>query len=375
MTQTKPRIANSVEDLVGGTPLLRLNASLKDIPAGTWLKKVKNMDNSGSLAGELLAKVEFFNPGGSVKDRIAVHIINKAEERGQIKAGGTIVEATSGNTGAGLAMVAACRGYKCVFVMPDKMSAEKINALRAFGAKVVITPTAVLPEDPKSNYRVAERLAKEIPGAFLANQYQNPDNPEAHYMSTGPEIWEQCDGKLDYFFCGLGTGGTATGTMRYLLEKNPKIQLIGIDPVGSLYYDLIKTGKGSGAKTYLTEGIGEDFVPGTIDIKLVKDCVYVSDVEAFSATRMLAQTEGLLVGGSCGSAFYGAAQYLRYLEEKEGIKNYRAVVLIPDSGSRYLSKVFNENWLELKKVSTQWNDLRMGGDVEYIESAKKIEGV
>ncbi|MEZ4815430.1 MAG: cysteine synthase family protein [Bdellovibrionota bacterium] len=373
--KTHSKISNSVEDLVGQTPLIRLNASLRDVPAGLWLKKEKGIENHGSLHGEILTKVEFFNPGGSVKDRIAIHILNKAEERGEIKPGATVVEATSGNTGAGLAMIAARRGYKAILVMPDKMSAEKINALRAYGAKVVITPTAVLPEDPKSNYRVAERLAKEIPNAFLANQYQNPDNPEAHYLSTGPEIWEQCDGKLDYFFCGLGTGGTASGTAKFLKEKNPKIKLIGIDPVGSLYYENIKTGKGTGAKTYLTEGIGEDFIPGTIDLKLVDDAVYVSDAESFSAARMLAQKEGLLVGGSCGSAFYGAAQYLRYLEEKESIKDYRAVVLIPDSGSRYLSKVFNDPWLAEKNVSTQWNDLTLGGDVEYVDGSKKIAGV
>lgn len=373
--KTQNKISNSVEELVGWTPLLRLNASLKDIPAGHWLKKEKNIENHGSLHGEVLSKIEFFNPGGSVKDRIAIHILNKAEAEGKIKPGATVVEATSGNTGAGLAMVAARRGYKAVFVMPDKMSAEKINALRAFGAKVVITPTAVLPEDPKSNYRVAERLAKEIPNAFLANQYHNPDNPEAHYLTTGPEIWDQCDGKLDYFFCGMGTGGTASGTAKFLKEKNPKLKLIGIDPVGSLYYDMVKTGKGTGAKTYLTEGIGEDFVPSTMDLSLVDECVYVDDTESFSAARMLAQKEGLLVGGSCGSAFYGAAQYLRWLEEKEGIKNYRAVILIPDSGSRYLSKVFNDPWLLEKKVATQWNDLRLGGDVEYIDGSKKVAGV
>lgn len=370
-----PTITDSAEQLVGNTPLLRLHSSLKDIPAGSWLKKEKGIESVGSLKGEVLVKVEFFNPGGSVKDRIAIHMINKAEARGDIKPGATIVEATSGNTGAGLALVAACRGYKSIFVMPDKMSAEKINALRAFGSKVVITPTAVKPEDPRSNYRVAERIAKEIPGAFLANQYHNPDNPEAHYFSTGPEIWKQCDGKIDYFLCGIGTGGTATGTAKFLKEKNPKMKLVGIDPVGSLYYENIKTGSGSGVKTYLVEGIGEDFIPGSIDLKLIDDCVYISDEESFSATRMLAQKEGLLVGGSCGSAFYGAVQYLRYLEEKEKITNYRAVILLPDSGSRYLSKVFNDTWLEQKTVSTKWNNMRLGGDVEYIDGAKNIEGV
>jgi cystathionine beta-synthase len=372
---TKALIRNSTEDTVGETPMLRLHSSIKDIPPGEWLKKEKDINSTGSLRGDVLVKLEFFNPGGSVKDRIAVHIINKAEQRGEIKPGGTIVEATSGNTGAGLALVAACRGYKSVFVMPDKMSAEKVNSLRAFGSKVVITPTGVRPEDPRSNYRVAERLAKEIPNAFLANQYHNQDNPEAHYLSTGPEIWRQCEGKIDYFICGLGTGGTATGITKYLREKNPKVKLIGIDPIGSLYYDVIKTGKGTGAKTYLVEGIGEDFVPTTIDLKLVDECVYITDEESFSATRMLAQSEGLLVGGSCGSAYYGAVQYLRWLEETQKITDYRAVVLLPDSGSRYLSKVFNDTWLEQKKVNTKWNDLHLGAEVEYIDGSKKIEGV
>jgi cystathionine beta-synthase len=367
-------IADSVEELVGSTPLLRLSKSLKNIPAGKWMSQEKKLSTSFSLKGEVLSKIEFMNPAGSVKDRIAIHIVNKAEQRGELKAGSTIVEATSGNTGAGLAMVAAKRGYKAVFVMPDKMSAEKINALRAFGAKVVITPTAVTPEDARSNYRVAERLAKEIPNAFLANQYHNPDNPEAHYLSTGPEIWKQCDGKIDYFICGLGTGGTVSGIAKFLKEKNPQLKVIGIDPLGSLYYDIIKTGKGTGAKTYLVEGIGEDFVPSTIDLKLIDECIYVSDQESFSATRMLAQEEGLLVGGSCGSAYYGGVQYLAWLES-QGVTDYRAVVLLPDSGSRYLSKVFNDVWLKEKNVNTQWNELKLGANVEYIEGAKLIPGV
>ena len=372
------KIASSVEDLVGNTPLLKLSRSLENVPAGSWLKKEKQISTAAKITGEVFAKVEFTNPGGSVKDRIAIHIVNEAEKRGDLKPGATIVEATSGNTGAGLAMVAARRGYRSVFVMPDKMSAEKINALRAFGAKVVITPTAVRPEDERSNYRVAERLTREIPGAFLANQYHNPDNPQAHYLSTGPEIWEQTGGKIDYFFCGLGTGGTVTGVARYLREKNPKIEIVGIDPVGSLYFDVIKKGKGEGTKTYLVEGIGEDFIPSTIDLKLVDDCVYITDEESFAATRMLAQCEGLLLGGSCGSAFYGAAQYLLWKEKETGRKDYRSVILLPDSGSRYLSKVFNSQWLAEKKISTEWNGQKPseGRDtLEYITGAKEIPGV
>lgn len=367
-------IANSVEELVGSTPLLRLSKSLKNIPAGKWMLEEKRRKEPFSLKGDVLSKIEFMNPAGSTKDRIAIHMLNKAEQRGDLKAGATVIEATSGNTGAGLAMVAAKRGYKAIFVMPDKMSAEKINALRAFGAKVVITPNDVDPKDPRSKYRVAERLAKEIPNSFLANQYHNPDNPEAHYLSTGPEIWQQCEGKVDYFICGLGTGGTVSGISKYLKEKNPHLKVIGIDPVGSLYYDLIKKEKKPEFKPYLVEGIGEDFVPSTIDLKLIDECVYVSDAESFSATRMLAQEEGLLVGGSCGSAFYGGVQYLGWLES-QGITDYRAVILLPDSGSRYLSKVFNDVWLKEKDVRTQWNNLKLGADVEYAEGAKAIPGV
>jgi cystathionine beta-synthase len=367
-------IANSVEELVGSTPLLRLSKSLKNVPAGKWMLQEKKLSQPFSLRGDILSKIEFMNPAGSTKDRIAIHMINKAEQRGDLKAGATVIEATSGNTGAGLAMVAAKRGYKAIFVMPDKMSAEKINALRAFGAKVVIAPNDVAPTDSRSKYRVAERLAKEIPNSFLANQYHNPDNPEAHYFSTGPEIWQQCEGKIDYFICGLGTGGTVSGIAKFLKEKNSKLKVIGIDPVGSLYYDLIKKEKNPSFKPYLVEGIGEDFVPSTINLDLIDDCVYVSDEESFSATRMLAQEEGLLVGGSCGSAYYGGVQYLAWLES-QGLTNYRAVILLPDSGSRYLSKVFNDVWLKEKDISTRWNELKLGAEVEYIEGAKPVPGV
>lgn len=369
-----PKIAASVEELIGRTPLLRLKRSLEGIPVGSWLKQQLPHAETGSLKSELLAKVEFFNPGGSVKDRIALEIVNAAEKRGALKPGGTIVEATSGNTGAGLAVLASLRGYQAVFVMPDKMSAEKVNALRAYGAKVVVTPTAAEPSSPDYYCNVAKRLAETIPGAFLANQYFTPDNQAAHYRTTGPEIWEQTDGKIDIFFAGAGTGGTISGTARYLKEKNPKIRIVAIDPVGSIYAGLIREKKPSAMAPYLVEGIGEDMIPGSIDLNLIDDCVPVNDVESFSATRMLAQREGLLVGGSCGSAFFGAAQYLRMLEEKEK-RTYRAVVLLPDSGSRYLSKVFNPRWLTEKSVESDWAGAKLGGPVEYLPASKKIEGV
>ncbi|MBS1985540.1 MAG: cysteine synthase family protein [Bdellovibrionales bacterium] len=370
----QPIIAQNVEELIGRTPLLRLQDSLRDIPAGEWLRAKIPGVATGTVKSELLAKVEFFNPGGSVKDRIALAIVNSAEKSGALKPGGTIVEATSGNTGAGLAIVAAVRGYKTIFVMPDKMSAEKINALRAFGAKVVVTPTAVEPTHPEYYCNVAKRIADETPGAFLANQYFSPDNPRAHYETTGPEIWAQCEGKIDVLFAGIGTGGTLSGTAKFLKEKNPKIRIVAVDPVGSIYAGMIREGKPSPAGSYLVEGVGEDMIPGTIDLKLMNDCVTVNDRESFAATRMLAQKEGLLVGGSCGSAYYGAVQYLRWVEATEG-RTLRGVVILPDSGSRYLSKIFNPNWLNEKNVGAEWDKLSLGGKLQYLDSAKRIEGV
>lgn len=367
---------NNVDQMIGNTPLVRLNRSLKDIPAGYWLKsKIPNCPSYFSLKSEVYAKVEFFNPGGSVKDRIGKHIIDMAEKSGALKPGGTIVEATSGNTGAGLAVIAASRGYKAVFVMPDKMSAEKVNALRAFGAKVVVVPTAVEPSNPDYYVNVSLRLAKEIPGAFLANQYFNPHNPEAHYLTTGPEIWEQMEHKIDVFAAGIGTGGTLSGTSKFLKEQNPKIRVVAVDPKGSIYTDLLESGKTTESKPYLVEGVGEDMIPGTMDLKLPTDIVTVNDVESFSATRMLAQQEGLLTGGSCGTAFMGLVQFLA-LHEHTGGAPLRAVVLLPDSGSRYLTKVFNAGWLERMNVESPWNkNVQLGGVVEYLPTAKKIEGV
>ncbi|MCA9924856.1 MAG: pyridoxal-phosphate dependent enzyme, partial [Anaerolineales bacterium] len=259
-------IYNNILDTIGNTPLIRLNSVAGDVPC------------------TILAKVEFFNPGGSVKDRIGPAIIEDAERSGKLKPGGTIVESTSGNTGVGLAMAAAIKGYRTIFVMPDKMSQEKIMLLRAYGARVVVTPTAVEPEDPRSYYSVANRLVAETPNAVLANQYHNPVNPEAHIHSTGPEIWRQTNGKLTHFVAGMGTGGTITGCGRFLKSQNPHVKIIGVDPIGSILFDLHRGREGK-ADGYKVEGIGEDFLPGTLDLSVVDDVVQVGDRESFLMTR------------------------------------------------------------------------------------------
>jgi len=285
--------------------------------------------------GNLVAKVESMNPGGSVKDRIGLGMIERAERLGLIQPGGTIVEPTSGNTGVGLAMVAALRGYRLIAVMADKQSKEKQDLLRAYGAEVVVCPTDVAPDDPESYYSVADRLTREIPGAYRPDQYSNPANPEAHYRATGPEIWEQTDGAIDVFVCGVGTGGTISGTARFLKEQNPQIEVVGVDPEGSIY----TAETPEQVTTYLTEGVGEDFWPGTYDPALTDRYEMVTDAEAFAMTRRLAREEGLLVGGSCGMAVEGARRVAREDESR------LVVVLLPDSGRNYLSKVFNDAWL------------------------------
>ncbi len=317
------RVYNNILECVGDTPLVRLNHVTTGLKATVY------------------AKMEFFNPAGSIKDRVALHIIEQAEKRGDLKPGGTIIEGTSGNTGAGLAMVAALKGYKCIFVLPDKQSEEKRAALRAWGARVVVTPTNVEPEDPRSYYSVARRLVDETPNSFYSNQYHNPDNPDAHYLTTGPELYAQLDGKLDVLVGGLGTGGTITGCGRYLKEKNPDCTIVGVDPVGSLYYDYFHTGQLTQPHTYVLEGIGEDFLPSTMDFKPVDDVVRVNDRECFQMTRRLVREEGLYVGGSCGAAVAGALKYLRK-NDREGLV---AVVLLPDGASKYLSKIFNDAWM------------------------------
>jgi len=296
------------------------------------------------LSPTFLAKVEYFNPGSSVKDRIALKMVEDAEAAGILKPGGTIIEGTSGNTGMGLALAAAVKGYNCIFTTTDKQSPEKINMLRALGAEVRVCPTNVEPEDPRSYYSVAKRLAKEIPNAWYPNQYDNLSNRQAHYETTGPEIWAQTEGRLTHFVAGMGTGGTITGTARYLKEKNPAIQVIGVDTVGSVYTKLFETGvfdKGEIAP-YLTEGIGEDILPANIDLSVIDAVVPCPDREAFLTTRVLARREGLFVGGSCGAAVWGAMHHARLASlGPEAL----VVVLLPDSGSRYVSKIYNDDWM------------------------------
>ena len=313
---------SDLTEAIGQTPIVRLNRVAEGIES------------------EIYVKLEYVNPAGSMKDRVGLNIIRDAEERGMLGPGGTIIEATSGNTGAGLAMVAAIRGYKCIFVMPDKMSSEKIDALRAYGARVVVCPTAVEPSDPRSYYSTARRIVEETPGAFYANQYHNPANPEAHYVSTAPEIWEQTEGDFDVFIGGMGTGGTLSGCGRYFKERNPNMKIVGVDPIGSLYYEYVKTGRLTKAFSYYVEGIGEDFLPSTMNLDMLDDVVQVDDKECFLMTRELVRREGIFCGGSCGAAVVGAIKYARTLKEPKKI-----LVLLPDSAQKYLSKIFNDEWM------------------------------
>jgi len=310
------RIYDSMVDLIGHTPLVRLSRVTEGITA------------------TVLVKVEYLNPGGSVKDRIAVRMIDAAEAEGLLLPGGTIVEPTSGNTGVGLALVAQQRGYRCVFVCPDKVSQDKINVLRAYGAEVVVCPTAVAPEHPDSYYNVSDRLAREIPGAWKPNQYSNPNNPRSHYETTGPEIWDDTDGTVTCFVAGVGTGGTISGTGRYLKDvSGGRVRVVGADPVGSVY-------SGGTGRPYLVEGVGEDFWPEAYDRTVCDEIIAVSDRDSFDLTRRLAREEGLLVGGSCGMAVAAALRAARQLGPEDVV-----VVLLPDSGRGYLSKVFNDEWL------------------------------
>ncbi|MBI4052310.1 MAG: cysteine synthase family protein, partial [Elusimicrobia bacterium] len=308
----------NILEAVGNTPLIRLNRI-----------------NRG-LKPQIYIKAEFLNPGGSVKDRIALTMIEEAEKKGLLKPGGTIIEGTSGNTGIGLALVAALKGYKIVFTITDKQSREKINFLKALGAEVIVCPTAVAPEDPRSYYSVAKALAKEIPNAFYPNQYDNPKNPEAHYKTTGPEIWKDSEGKITHFVAGMGTGGTLSGVGRYLKERNPKVKIVGVDPEGSLYYDFFHHKKTVQAHTYKVEGIGEDFFPTTMDFRVVDDVIRVTDRDSFLMTRRLARMEGIFSGGSAGSAVWAGLKMAEKLTEKDFL-----VILIPDTGMRYLSKIYN----------------------------------
>ncbi|WP_033293744.1 cystathionine beta-synthase [Amycolatopsis jejuensis] len=308
--------AEHIVDLVGNTPLVKLNSLTR------------------GLKPLVLAKVEYVNPGGSVKDRIALRMIEAAEASGELRPGGTIVEPTSGNTGVGLAMVAQRKGYKCVFVCPDKVSEDKRNVLRAYGARVVVCPTAVAPEHPDSYYNVSDRLVREIDGAWKPNQYANPENPASHYHSTGPEIWQQTDGRVTHFVAGVGTGGTISGTGKFLKEvSDGRVQVVGADPEGSVY-------SGGTGRPYLVEGVGEDFWPETYDRGIADQIIPVSDAHSFQTTRRLAVEEGLLVGGSCGMAVAAALKLAESLTEDDVV-----VVLLPDGGRGYLTKVFNDAWM------------------------------
>jgi cystathionine beta-synthase len=314
---------NNILEAVGHTPLIRLNRI-----------------NQG-LRPQIYVKAEFTNPGGSVKDRIGIAMIDEAEKKGLLKPGGTIIEGTSGNTGMGLALVAAVRGYKCVFTTTDKQSKEKVDLLKALGAEVIVCPTAVEPEDPRSYYSVAKKLAREIPNSYYPNQYANPDNPEAHYRTTGPEIWEDSEGKVTHFICGIGTGGTVSGVGKFLKEKNPNAKIIGVDPYGSLYYDFVKRGETVKAKTYVVEGIGEDFFPTTMDLKILDDIIQVNDEECFVVARRLAKMEGLFTGGSGGGCISATLRLAKDLGPEAFV-----VALLPDTGMRYLSKVYNDLWMQ-----------------------------
>jgi cystathionine beta-synthase len=317
--------AETILDLVGGTPLVRISRLIRDL-------------GPTDRQPLLLAKLEMLNPGGSVKDRIGLPMIEAAERAGLLQPGGTIIEPTSGNTGHGLAIAAALKGYRCIFVMADKQSSEKQQLLRAYGAEVVLCPTNVAPESPESYYSVAARLARDIPGAFKPDQYWNQENPDAHERTTGPEIWDQTDGRVSHLVASVGTGGTITGAARALKARNPRIQVIGADPEGSVL-------SGDTARPYLTEGVGEDFLPGTHDPAIVDRWVRVSDRDAFTMARRLTREEGILAGGSCGTALVAARDVVRDLTEGEGGHDAVVVVILPDTGRNYLSKVYNDEWM------------------------------
>ncbi|MGY1553287.1 cystathionine beta-synthase [Microbacterium sp. A588] len=333
--------AEHIADLVGGTPLVKL----QHVTAG--------------IECTVLVKLEYLNPGGSAKDRIARRIIDAAEESGQLSVGGTIVEPTSGNTGVGLALVAQQRGYRCVFVVPDKVGQDKIDVLRAYGAEIVMTPTSVAPDSPESYYSVSDRLVQEIPGAFKPNQYDNPNGPLSHYETTGPEIWEATDGRITHFAAGIGTGGTISGTGRYLREvSDDRVRIIGVDPEGSVY-------SGGTGRPYLVEGVGEDIWPGSYDPAVPHEIVAVDDAESFAMTRRLAREEAILVGGSSGMAVVGALRVAKTLPADAVM-----VVLLPDGGRGYLSKIFNDSWMR----SYGFSDVEAGETVADVLAVRQAQG-
>jgi len=313
---------NNILEAIGHTPLVRLNRI-----------------NQG-LKPQIYTKCDYISPGGSMKDRIGLTMIDEAERQGLLKPGGTIIEGTSGNTGMGIALVAAVRGYKMVFTINDKQSKEKIDLLKALGAEVIVCPTAVEPEDPRSYYSIAKKLAAEIPNSYYPNQYANAMNPEAHYRTTGPEIWEDSEGKITHFVCGIGTGGTVSGVGKYLKEKNPNVKVIGVDPIGSVYYDFVKRGEVIKAKTYVVEGIGEDFFPTTMNLKIMDDVIQVNDEECFVVARRLVKQEGIFTGGSGGGCVSATLRLAKDLGPRDFV-----VAFLPDTGMRYLSKVYNDGWM------------------------------
>ncbi|MFO0713142.1 MAG: pyridoxal-phosphate dependent enzyme [Sandaracinus sp.] len=318
-----------------------MNAVLPSILGSIGKTPIVKLNRLGEgLAASLYVKCDFLLPSGSAKDRVALHLVKQAEKRGELKPGGTIIEATDGGTGGALAMLAAVRGYRAIFVLPDKVSHEKIAALKAFGAKVVVCPTALDPDDARSIYAVAKRLASETPNAFYANQHHNRDNPGAHATTTGPEIWEQMGGQIDVLVAGLGTGGTLAGAGRYLKQQRPGLKVVGVDPVGSVYYDLAKSGRVTKPFSYKVEGIGADFLPSTIDLADLDDVVRVDDKECFLTTRELVRLEGLFVGGASGAAVAGAIKHARASNTKQNI-----VIVLGDRASMYLSKIFNDDWM------------------------------
>ena len=319
------KYSNHITELIGQTPLVKINNITKDIK------------------GTILAKIESFNPGHSIKDRIGLQLIKDAEKKGLLKSGGTIIEATSGNTGMGLALTAIQRGYKLICTMSDKQSKEKIDILKAMGAKVHICPTNVAPDHPNSYYSVAKKLNSEIPNSFYPNQYDNLSNKKAHYLTTGPEIWEQTKGRITHFVAGVGTGGTISGTAKFLKEKNKKIQVWGIDPYGSVFkkYHETKIFDNKEIYPYMTEGIGEDIIPKNVDFDLIDLFEKVSDKNAALMTRELAKKEGILAGYSCGAALSGVIQLKNRIKETDVV-----VVILPDHGSRYLAKIFNDDWMK-----------------------------
>ncbi|MFZ5470331.1 MAG: pyridoxal-phosphate dependent enzyme [Myxococcota bacterium] len=338
------QVHESILTAIGKTPLVKLQKLV------------------GPNDATVLVKCEFMNPGGSIKDRMALHILEKAERAGKLRPGGTIVENTSGNTGMGVALAAAVKGYRCIFTMPDKMSTEKINRLKALGAQVIVTPTNVPADDPKSYYETAKRIARETPNSFYLNQYHNPDNIEAHYVTTGPEIWEQTEGRLDYFVAGLGTGGTMSGAGRYLKEKNKAIKNVGVDPIGSVYEGYFKTGKMPPPHVYKVEGIGEDMLCKAMDFTVLDDVRQVDDKQCFVAARRLAREEGIFAGGSSGAAVHVAVELA-----KEVGKGKTIVTVLPDSGGSYISKFYSDEWMR----DNGFLDERGPGTVRDLMLAKK----